>query len=158
MSVKYIDTKIDEIVNTECLISEILNNENFNSLNNLKKEPLKTIELISINKDYNINEKEFYVITDTGKRGVHKNTGNYQEKLYGNYKKAVEERDIGYIKDVLKKAIVFRNNVEEVKKLMKNKNFMKQWRKDVGRISPLKILKNTGKMKEINIIKRLTIK
>ncbi len=158
MSVKYIDTKIDEIINTECLISEILNNESFNSLNNLKKEPKNKIELISINKDYNLNEKEFFEITDTGKRGIHKNTGIYQEKLYGNYKKAVEERDIGYLKDVLKKAVVFKDNVEEVRNLMKNKNFMKRWHKDVGRISPLKILKNTGRMKQINIIKRLTIR
>lgn len=164
-----IEASLNETNSIERYIGNILENENFNSLNYLqvqknKKNTSKIIdnaELITINIDalapYSklITEKEFYRIVGASPNKIYKNSGFYQEKLYGRYLEAKSLEDKGYIEDVLRKAIVFENNIKFVRTLMSDKRFMKEWRKNYGSLSPLFELKNTGKLKKVNRIQNI---
>ena len=113
---------------------------------------------ISINKKVlapyvnTISEEKFFNIIGLKKKGLSKKSGKYQESLYSHYIRAIAEEDNGYIEDVLNKAIVFENNLNYIKKLTKNKKFMKEWRKNFRDESPLEIFKNSGNLKLINVI------
>ncbi len=165
-----------EISTVENYISQILFEDNFNKLNNLQnRKSLNSndkifeskfriasdngnIEFISV--DINslapystiISEEKFYEIIGKTKKGLSKRSGKYQESLYSYYLKAINEKDDGFISDVLSKAVVFENNLNYVKMLMKNKKFMKEWRKNFGKESPIKIFKESGNLRKINII------
>ncbi len=102
---------------------------------------------------YNLmSEKEFFKTVGFSKDRFSIRSGNYQKSLYAHYLQAQSEKDCGYVSDVLKKAIVFRNNIDYVKKLMHNEKFMAKWHCNYGRKSPLSVLKNSGDMTLINII------
>ncbi len=170
------DINLAEINTVEGYISQILFEENFNKLNNIqnrKSLQIKensflskfkinsesgNIEFISLDMNsiapYStiMNEEKFYKIIGKTKRGLSLRSGKYQESLYGFYLKAKEEKDEGFISDVLSKAVVFENNLNYVKSLMKNRLFMKEWRKNFGKESPLKIFKESGNLRKINII------
>ncbi len=124
--------------------------ENFNELQfiSLDQNNIKNSKIL-------ITESEFFKIIGVNKKGIYKNAGKYQESLYDNYKKALKENDKGYISDILIKAIIFKGHENLIKILMKNKEFMKKWHSNCGRISPMTILKNTGSIRKIEIIKEL---
>ena len=88
-------------------------------------------------------------------KGINKNTGRYQGSLYWHFISAKKEKDEGYFHDVLEKIIILQNEIEEIKVLMKNKKFMKEWRRNMGQISPLQLIKHTGNMRQVNYIKSL---
>ena len=151
-NIKVLDTvktskiSVQEINNIRDYVSDILENKEL-KLKNKKNE----YSFISVNKE--INEEEFLKIVNAGKRCIHKNAGLYQESLYGKYIEAKKEKDEGYIKDIFEKAIIYRENLNEIKQLHSNNRFMKEWRKNFGKITPESILKRTGKMNYINLIK-----
>ncbi|MCD7780570.1 MAG: hypothetical protein LUH05_07865, partial [Candidatus Gastranaerophilales bacterium] len=123
------DVSIDfnEVNAVENIISKILDEDNFNKLNNLQNnqnssyfninsglkivENNENIEFIAVDKDniapYSqiISEKEFFKIVGRTKKGLSKRSGKYQESLYEFYIKAVQEADNGFISDVLNKAV-----------------------------------------------------
>ncbi len=160
----------NETDSSEKYISKFMNDSNFESLNYLKNSRKnsglsannlcfsKNIEFISVNKDINsvyynlMSEKEFFKVVEYNNNRHSSKNGKYQKSLYEHYLQAKAEHDSGYINDVLKKAIVLRKNINYVKKLMKNKCFMKKWHKNYGRKSPLSVLKYSGDMTLINII------
>ncbi len=170
------DVSIDfnEVNAVENIISKILDEDNFNKLNNLQNnqnssyfninsglkivENNENIEFIAVDKDniapYSqiISEKEFFKIVGRTKKGLSKRSGKYQESLYEFYIKAVQEADNGFISDVLNKAVIFNNNLNYVKSLTKNKKFMSEWRKNFGKETPVNIFKNSGNLRKINII------
>ncbi len=173
-----IETNLNEINIVENYISDILTNDNFNKLNIMQNnqnlnlgnaaneaifkvlnEHNENIEFISVDKalfePYKnlITEKEFYKIVGFNKNKLSARSGTYQESLFGRYLDAKESQDSGYISDILNKAIIFQNNLNYVKSLMKSKHFMKEWRKDFGNISPCTIFKQSGNLRKINIIK-----
>ncbi len=170
------DISSTEISNVENYISQILFEDNFNKLNNLQNRKSinandkvleskfkiesdnGNIEFISIDMNslapYSkiMSEEEFYKIIGKTKRGLSKKSGKYQESLYSYYLEAISEKDDGFISDVLSKAVVFENNLNYVKMLMKKKAFMKEWRRNFGKESPIKIFKDSGSLRKINII------
>lgn len=162
-----VEINFDEINTVENFISEILVEDNFYKLNSiLKTEETEkynyfNAEFITINKDAltpysnTISEKEFFRIVGVNKSGFSKRSGKYQESLYSHYIRAVAENDTGYISDILNKAIVFENNLNYVKVLMKDKSFMKEWRRNFGKENPINVFKDTGKLRKINIINEL---
>lgn len=137
-----------DIISEKKLTNEVKTEQIYNNIK------LSNLEFISLNSNV-LSENEFFKIINAGKKGVHKNAGKYQESLYWHYISAKKEKDSGYLNDVLKKGITLQKNIEEVEGLIRNKNFMKEWRKNMGNISPLKVLKESGKMKKIYIIKSL---
>lgn len=166
-----IEATLAKISNVENYICDILENENFDGLNHLKGQNSlnsavsinNTIaQFVAIDVDslapYSnlITEKEFFRIVGSNGRTIYKRSGHYQESLFSNYLKAREEQDKGYIEDVLRKAIVFEYNLTYVKALSKDRKFMREWRKNFGKISPVFELKNSGNLKKINTIKNLT--
>lgn len=164
-----IEASLKETNSLEKYIGSILENENFNSLNYLQVQKgtnnrlriVDNAETITINIDslapYStlITEKEFFRIVGASPNRIYKNSGLYQEKLYGRYLEAKSLEDKGYIEDVLRMAIVLENNIKFVKTLMADRRFMKEWRKNYGSLSPLFELKNTGKLKKINRIQNI---
>lgn len=166
-----IETSLNEITNVEKLITKIIGDENFDKLNNLTNRQSKNknalnledncYEFISVDIDtiepYSnlITEKEFFNIVEANKKRSYKRAGIYQQSLYSRYIEAKREQDSGYIKDILNKAIILRKNINETETLMRNKPFMREWRRNFGKVSPIYILKKTGKMKQINIIRRM---
>ena len=169
--IKEIDLKLDEMEVVESIISDILKNENFYNMNylqnqhiadktslNFKIAPNKNAEFISIDKNsiapYSniMSEDEFYKIVGKTKKGLSKKSGKYQKNLYEYYINAVKEQDEGFIADVLVKALIFENNLNYVKHLMKKKKFMKEWQKNFGKKSPADEFKQSGNLKKINII------
>lgn len=172
-----LNENIENSLNIEKYIGEILNNENFDGLNFLRvsesqrqrtaieeriinsNEKLENAEFISV--DINslapysslITEREFFAIVGANSKNIYKRSGRYQESLYSNYLEAKRERDEGYIVDVLAKAIVLKNNIEYARSLSQNPKFMKEWRKDFGRITPESEVKNSGTTRKLNIVK-----
>lgn len=167
-----IEINLNEISDVENIITDVLEQDNFLNLDyeleteteqfglfNPIFEEEEDITFITVNKDAlkpyvnSITEKEFFKIVGITKKGLSARSGRYQESLYGHYIQAVAENDAGYISDVLNKAIKFENNMKIVRSLSKNKTFMKEWRKDFGKESPLNILKHYGNLNLINIVK-----
>ena len=172
-----VELELNNTNNVENIISRILAEDNFNRLNYLQnkkganesKSLFKTdikifnneenLEFVTVNNNslapyaQIMNEKEFFKIMGCTKKGLSKRSGKYQESLYGYYNEAVAAKDEGYISDILTKAVVFENNLNYVKSLMKNKRFMKEWRKNFGKESPVTIFKNSGNLRKINIVK-----
>ncbi len=171
---KNIETNLNEITNIENYISQIISDDSFDKLDNLTNQKSKNrtyfkyeenyYDFISLDLDSlaeykdTISEKEFFKIVEANNKRIFKTSGKYQQSLYSHYKQAKEENDEGYISDIFKKAIILKNNMNKVKQLQKNKFFMKEWRKNVGRINPITELKKTGNMRKIEIIKELTEK
>ncbi len=171
-NITVIDSEVNKIENyVEEYISQILESENFDSMNHLQARKSKNRSLENsknideftfVSKDKNalnpysslITEKEFYKIVEANEIDCNKKSGIYQQCLFSNYKYAVEINDKGYIEDVLRKAIIFNHNRSFVKALMTNKKFMKEWRRNFANYTPLAELKNTGSLKRINIILR----
>ena len=159
-----IEINFEEINTVENFISEIMMEDNFYKLNSIiqnegtEKYGYFNAEFITVNRDAlapysnTISEKEFFRIVGVNKTGFSKRSGKYQESLYSHYIRAIAENDNGYILDILNKAIVFENNLNYVKVLMNDKAFMKEWRRNFGKESPLKIFKESGNLKKINII------
>ena len=137
-----------DIISEKKLTNEVKTEQIYNNVK------LPGLEFISLNSNL-ISEKEFFKIIDADKKGVHKKAGKYQESLYWHYISAKKEKDSGYLNDVLKKGITLQKNIEEVEGLIQNRSFMKEWHKNMGKISPLKVLKESGRMKKIYIIKSL---
>lgn len=162
------EASINEVNTVENFISEILLEDNFYQLNSIIKteeieeynyfKPVENIDYISVNKDAlapysnTISEKEFFRIVGVNKTGFSKRSGKYQESLYSHYLQAVAEDDKGYLLDILGKAIVFENNLNYVKMLMKDKHFMKEWRRNFGKESPVNVFKHSGDLRKINIV------
>lgn len=162
-----IEAELSEITAVDSFINSILKEDNFEALNTLtlnRRENVNNLfqsqfnfistDIDSLNNDL-ITEREFFEIVECSENRVYKRAGRYQEMLYGHYMQAKREEDQGYIRDVLNKAIALKNNIIEVKMLMKNKRYMKEWRKNIGDISPLEELKNSGDMRKLNLIKDL---
>ncbi len=171
-----IDINSTEINLVENYISQILAENNFNKLNDIQNQKNNNIEgkdfesifkieskngeieFITINKNslapYStiMSEEKFFKIIGKTKKGLSKKSGKYQASLYSFYMKAVSEKDEGFISDVLNKAIVFENNLNYVKMLMKKRTFMREWKKNFGKESPIKIFKDSGSLRKINII------
>lgn len=158
------DTKIENYV--ENYVCKILEAENFNTLNYLRARRSENKNIIrsgdmtflSIDTDAlapystNISEKEFLKIVEANIEKPHKRSGRYQRHLFSHYKKALELEDNGYIEDTLKKAIELRQNITYARVLMRNKRFMKEWRRNFANYTPIAELKDSGRMRKINII------
>lgn len=142
---------VTDVNSIENYISEIIN-----PTKNLILEK-NEISFVSVVDKNVISEKEFLEIVDMKRNKVTSKTGAYQEKLYGNYMKALNENDNGYLNDVLNKAVELKNNLLIVRSLMQNKLFMSIWHKNIGKISPLTELKNTGSMRRIELVKKLML-
>ena len=169
---KDVETSLNEITNIENYISQIISEDNFNKLNNLTVKENKNKKYFKYEENYydfialdidslekynnTLSEKEFFKIVEANEKRNYKRAGIYQQSLYSHYKQAKKEKDEGYIKDILRKAIIFKNNMNKTKQLETNKKFMKEWRKNVGRINPTTLLKTTGKMRQIEIIQEMS--
>lgn len=163
---------LNEITTVKSAISEVLYDDCFNNLNYMKNKsfnrPLNTtltlnkvsgnLEFISVNKcsfspySTSLSENEFFEIVEASNNKLSRNSGTYQAYLFGLYLQAKKENDEGFISDVFNKAIVFRNNLNYIKKLSENSLFMKEWHKNFGRISPVRLFKKEGSLRKINII------
>ena len=166
-----IEVNMNEIESVKEIISKVLTENDFNKteglVHNKKDSSAKFIfpngsgntNFVSLKKSslkpYTkiMTEEEFYKIARVTKKGLSKKASKYQEFLYSNYKEALKLKDDGYILDILYKALEFKNNLEFVKKLVKDKNFKKEWKKDFGDTSAIEVFKNKGNLKIINIIK-----
>ena len=115
----------------------------------------KNLEFISVVKDEPeiMSEEDFFKIVGVKNRKLTSTARRYQRSLYGHYMCAKKENDEGYINDVLMKAKMFKENLDEVEKLMMNKSFMNAWVENVGHVSPLEDLKENGRMIKVNIVK-----
>ena len=159
-----VEVSFEEVNTVENFISEIIEEDNFYNLNSVlipeetEKYSYFNADFITVNKDAltpysnTISEKDFFRIVGVNKTGFSKRSGKYQESLYSHYIRAVAEDDAGYISDILNKAIVFENNLNYVKMLMKDKAFMKEWRRNFGKENPINIFKESGNLKKINIV------
>lgn len=157
--VNNIETSLDEITNIEEYISQIVESGDFYKLNSdsaLKNEDEKVYNFISV-ATITINDEEFFTIVEADGKKCKKSAGLYQQSLFSRYMQAKDENDPGYIRDIFEKAVEYRNNLERIKELKKNKNFMNEWRQNVGRINPESELKNTGSMRKIHIIESLSM-
>ncbi len=163
-----IEISFDDVSSVQRMLSETFYDDSFNKINymNIKKNSdmnlpkLKlsnqngSLEFISINKNKanSISEEEFFEIIGVTTKGISKRSGKYQEKLYGLYLVAKSKNDKGFMKDIFDKAIVFKNNLNYVKMLTQKPLFRKNWRKNYGNISPVKMFKDTGNLRIFNII------
>ena len=165
-----IDVDLNEISAVQDVISKVI--EDFGQSDYFKKSALNAcakstlslsnnkgnFEFISLDasaflpSSMQLTEEEFFKIVGATKKGISKRSGRYQENLYGHYLQAKKENDFGYLSDVFSKAVIFKNNVSYVQTLMKKEAFMKEWRKNFGHQSPLSFLKNTGSLKQVNIV------
>lgn len=164
---------LDEVGTVENFISEMLLDDNFYRLNSTLKsdetekysyfKPSENMDFISVNRDAlapysnTISEREFFRIVGVNKSGFSKRSGKYQESLYSHYIQAIAENDMGYVSDILNKAMVFENNLNYVKMLMKNKTFMKKWRRNFGKETPISVFKHNGDLRKINIVNESTL-
>lgn len=177
LNFRNIEANLNEFNNIEKLLPNIFAEENFNRLNYL--QPAKTdftfktkisivdneeqIDFISINSSSlapfaKILEKEkFLKIVGATKKGISKRSGRYQESLYGYYLCALKENDDGFLSDILNKAVIFENNANFVKTLMRNKSFMKEWHRNFGKETPLNVFKNSGNLRKINMVRERII-
>lgn len=164
---KNVDTCLNEIVNVENLISDIVKDDAFDKLT--QSQERQSLDLVRTRADVidfdfvaldfstlfdtvSITESDFLRIVGANKSRIYKNSGAYQERLYSNYLQALEEQDLGYLKDVFEKAAKLRDNIIAARALMLNRNFKREWRKNFGNISPVAVLRATGSMRQINII------
>lgn len=159
-----VDNKIENYV--EDYVCKILEAENFNSLNYLRarksenKNVIRSGDMTFLSVDNDafapysttITEKEFLRIVEANINQPHKRSGRYQQHLFSNYKHALELEDNGYIEDTLRRAIELKQNITYAKVLMKNKKFMKEWRRNFANYTPIAELKDSGRMRKINII------
>ena len=143
-TLKTLEFDLSSVETVKNAVSKVLADDGFNSLNNIlqvnnkpsNKFDLKlsgvegNLEFISVNKDFAapyskiLSEKEFFKIVGLTKNGLSKRSGKYQESLFSNYLEAKDEQDNGYINDIFNKAVVFQNNLNYVKALMKKPSFM----------------------------------
>ena len=173
---KDIETSLKEINNIESFVAGSIDSTDFNKLNKLiKNEPaLKTInvfkdterkeaQIISVStENYNpyaemISEKEFFKIVGFKNGKISARSGYYQRSLLSNYLKAKEEKDFGYIKDVLEKAMTLDNYLKYGRVLSRNRKFMKEWKQNISDCSPLESIKNSGNIRKINVIRNRII-
>ena len=73
--------------------------------------------------------------------------------LLEKYLEAKNENDLGYMQDILTKAMAFENCLSYTKILSKNKRFLREWKENIREFTPLAEVKNTGNLKKINIIR-----
>ena len=164
---KNVDTCLDEIVNVENLITDIVKDDTFDKLiqnqERQNEDSLRTraniisfdfvaLDFSTLFDSVSISESDFLRIVGANKSRIYKKSGAYQERLYSNYLQALEEQDLGYLKDVFEKAEKLRDNIIAARALMLNRNFKREWRKNFGNISPVSVLRATGSMRQINII------
>ena len=168
------DLDIIETNSMERIAEKILNDTDFNSMNNLVNKYSEKInkkflfphifdnsepEFVSVEKNSFkpyiklITEEEFFKIVGATKHGLSKKSGIYQEKLYGHYLEALNNADEGYISDIFSKAIEFQTNLNYVKSLQKNSAFKAEWAKNFGNTSPVEVFKTDGSLRLVNIIK-----
>ena len=116
---------------------------------------LQNLEFISVVKEEPeiMSEEDFFKIVGVKNKKLTSTARRYQRSLYGHYMCAKKENDEGYINDIFMKAKMFKENLDEVEKLMMNKSFMNAWVENVGHISPLEDLKENGRMMKVNIVK-----
>ena len=148
---KAIEADVKEINNINALVAD-LEEEKIQITNEKIDIENKTINFISVNRN-EINEKEFLKIVEANKKHSYKRAGLYQQSLFERYLDAKEMNDDGYIQDIFEKAVELKENFETINKLKENKAFRKEWKKNFGKITPESILKRTGSMRLINIIK-----
>lgn len=135
---KEINNKISEF---ELVNSFVIEQNGYNFISTTKKDSRR------------FTEKDFLKIIGVSKNGLSARSGLYQEHLYGMYIEAKNANDTRYINDIFNKAIEFNKNLEIVKSLKEDTSFMKKWRSFFGNISPVQVFKNSGSMKNINIVK-----
>ncbi len=177
LNFKNIEASLNEFNNIETLLPNIFMEENFNRLNYLQQKntefTFKTkisiidneeqIEFVSVNSNSLtpftkiISKEKFLKIVGATKKGISKRSGKYQESLYGYYLCALKENDEGYLSDILNKAVIYENNSKFIKALMRNKGFMKEWRRNFGKETPLNTFKNCGNLRKINMIRERII-
>lgn len=155
---EYIPVIMEDNYRRVNLTQNLSENYEFKKTFSLKLDKVN-LEFISVNSNSMapfaniINENDFLKIVGATKKGISKRSGRYQESLYGYYLRALNESDEGFLSDVLNKAVIFDNNLKYVKSLMKNKIFMKEWRRNFRKETPVNIFKNNGNLKSINMIK-----
>lgn len=161
-----IEADLYEIADVEQYISQIVETKEFYQFEKIKnytennssivEENTNSYEFVSVNTE-TITKEEFFEIVESNEKRNFATAGLYQQSLFGRYLEAVKENDQGYIQDIFEKAVDFRDNMERIKQLRKNSNFMKEWRQNVGRTSPESELKRTGSMRKINIIEQMSM-
>lgn len=164
---KNIEACLNEITNVENFISQIVRDDGFDKLKTANdrcsqsvvqsREGIISFDFISMDlsnvfDSTSISEAEFFRIVGANKSRIYKNSGAYQERLYSNYMQALDEQDLGYVKDVFEKAVKLRDNIITARALMLNKEFKREWRRNFGNITPVAVLKATGSMRQINTI------
>ena len=164
---KNVETCLNEITSAENFISNIVKDDNFDKLSCVQERQsldlvrsradILTFDFVSLDfstlfTESTITESEFFRIVGANKDRIYKNSGAYQERLYANYLQALREQDLGYLQDVFEKAVKLRDNIITAKSLMLNSRFRKEWRRNFGNVTPVSILRETGSMRQINII------
>lgn len=171
-----IETSLNDVNNIESFFSSSVDSVDFNCLNVLiegnfgfgkMKIPAENgsaeVKIISVStENYNpyselISEKEFFKIVGYRNGKISSRSGNYQKKLLSHYLVAKEEKDFGYIKDVLEKAVILDNYLKFGKVISKNRKFMKEWKQNISEFSPLQTIKHKGNIKIINVIRNRII-
>lgn len=159
---------IKEVNSLEAFINDSMKKTDFNLLNKMIKDEevnlcinleKTTGEFVSLDRENiepyinTISEKEFYKIVGYSNNKLSKRSGRYQEILLGKYLEAKNANDLGYMQDVLTKAMAFENNLNYTKILSKNKRFLREWKENIDEFTPLSEVKNTGNLKKINFIR-----
>lgn len=165
---KKLKMNIKEINSLESFINEAMEKADFNLLNKMIKDEevnlcinleKTTGEFISLERENiepyanTISEKEFYKIVGYSNNKLSKRSGRFQEILLEKYLEAKNANDLGYMQDILTKAMAFENNLNYTKILSKNKRFLREWKENIDEFTPLAEVKNTGNLKKINIIR-----
>ncbi len=169
-----IDVNMNEINAVEKIISDILVEKDFNQMNHIVNQKKNSVNSQFLFPNINVGdntgfiavkknsikpyikvmtEEEFFEIMEASEKGISSKSGRYQEHLYGCYMQALKNNDEGYISDVLNMALEFKTNMENLKSLIEDKTFAKEWRKDFGSESAIEVLKRKGNMRIVNIIK-----
>ena len=134
---KKLKMNIKEINSLETFINDAMEKTDFSLLNKMIQDEVSlcinlektTGEFISIERGNiepyanTISEKEFFRIVGFKNNKLSKRSGRYQEILLEKYLEAKRENDLGYMQDVLTKAMSFENNLNYTKILSKNKRF-----------------------------------
>lgn len=165
---KKLKMNIKEINSLEAFINDSMEKTDFSLLNKMIKDEEVSLcinlekttgEFISLERENfepyvnTISEKEFFRIVGYKNNKLSKRSGRYQEFLLEMYLAAKKENDLGYMQDVLTKAMAFENNLNYTKILSKNKRFLREWKENIDEFTPLSEIKNTGNLKKINLIR-----
>ena len=159
---------IKEINSLETFINDAMEQTDFSLLNKMIKDEEVSLcinlekttgEFISLERENiepyanTISEREFFKIVGYKNNKLSKRSGRYQEILLERYLEAKKENDLGYMQDILTKAMSFENCLNYTKILSKNKRFLREWKDNIDEFTPLGEVKHTGNLKKINFIR-----